>query len=640
MNKKCIVLFIAVMAWGTIAFGADSADINGDSKVNLKDYAIFAEDFLKCTDPNDMACAENWGFISIGIVYGQYELLGYQPSECWNNLPIMISAGRADKLNIEDIATWSGELDKYNILLFTNLYDSGSSVNVAAYASQIRAWLQSNKAILIIEGAGMSGVDWLDDVDASLAVSANDRLAGLPTWVDPSLVQLHPLPDGWPADGFRAARISNPSVADFANGGINVPASGSVLAKNKLNRPTVWAAPFGQGHVLVTSYFYGYGLNELVFENIIKCCWDYYETSIAEPATIAEQVAAVEPITQTSPNVISFNSNGVMLIGSTPYFPWGFYSVKKTSTLTDMSANGFNFSNNWHSSLTTYPSIKANKEITWDNLSIRGEMITYVVKPQIVCWDALEEPSNTNFYLDSYWVKYRIAVAHKLDPRRPVNVLCNSPSDFEIYGPLADFAVVDPYCVYSATSNLDRIARDITDMRQITGKPVWALLQVSADTGTGLVLPSPDQLKSQMYTALAANAKGIFWFAMDSTGASGITFLRDDMGNYLEPQWSALIGLSAEYATIQPYLIAQSNDVSVISPSEGAYARRWTKSGAPEHLLVIVNPRYNSQTITINWPLATQNYSSLFGSPALTFSTGQISVALGGYKVGVYKFTN
>jgi hypothetical protein len=656
MSKKSIIVFItAIVVCSSMALGVDSADLTGDGNVNMKDYAVLAEGYLKCTDPNNMGCAEDWSFISIGVVYGDYALSGYEPNACWDRLSVLINAGRFDKLNIEDIAAWSGQLNKYNILFFTNLYDYGSAINVSTYAAQIKSWLQSNRAILIVEGAGMSGIGWLDDVNASWSISANDRLAGLPQWIDPNVLQAHPLPDGWPADGVRAARVPNPSVADFANGGLNVPAAGSVLVRNKLSRPTAWADSLGKGKVIVTSYFYGYGLDGLVFENFIKYCWNSYEVSIPEPNTIAERVALVDTITQTSPNVISFDSNGVMRIGTAPYFPWGFYSITRSSSLARMDANGFNYSHNWHASLPTYPNIKAQKSLTWEMwdiypVSIRSEMITDVVKPSFVCWCELEEPSNTGtyvdkyggetrIYLDRYWVKYRTDVTHKLDPRRPVSVLCNSPTDFEIYGPITDFSIVDPYCVTSSTSNIDKVAIDVNDMRQVTGKPVWALLQAGGVTSKGLIPPTVDQLKSEFYTALSAGAKGVFWYAFEGT-STDITYLRNSAGVYLQPQWSGLTGLSTEYVTIKPYLLAQSSDVAVVSPSAGAYAGRWTKSGAPQHLLVIANTRAIQQTVTISWPLATQNYTALFGSPALTFPTGQISVTLNGYKVGVYTFTN
>jgi hypothetical protein len=658
MSKKSIIVFItAIVVCSSMALGVDSADLTGDANVNMKDYAVLAENYLKCTDPNNMACAEDWGFVSIGIVYGDYEWLRYEPNSRWDLLSTLINTSRADKLNIEDIAAWSGQLNKYNILLFTNLYDYGSSVNVSTYAAQIKSWLQSNRSILIIEGAGMSGIGWLDDVNASWTVSANDRLAGLPQWIDPNLLQAHSMPDGWPADGARARAIPNPSVTDFANGGLNVPATGSVLVRNKLSRPTVWADSLGKGKVIVTSYFSGYGLNELVFENFVKYCWNSYEKSVVEPNTIAERVALVDTITQTSPNVITLDSNGVMRIGTAPYFPWGFYSITRSSSLARMDSNGFNYSNNWHATLPTYTNIKAQKSLTfemevWDTnpVTIRSEMITDVVKPSFVCWCELEEFSNNGFYIDKYggeqsvsldnqWVKYRTDVTHKLDPKRPVSVLCNSPPDFEIYGPITDFATVGPFCITSSTSNIDKVAIDVNDMRQITGKPVWALLQAGGVTSKGLIPPTVDQLKSEFYAALSGGAKGVFWYAFEGT-STDITYLRNSAGVYLQPQWSGLTSLSTEYATIKPYLFAQSYDVTVVSPSAGAYARRWVKAGAPENLLVIANTRAIQQTITISWPLATQNYTALFGSPALTFPTGQISVTLNGYKVGVYKFTN
>ncbi|MBN1437761.1 MAG: hypothetical protein JW936_11870 [Sedimentisphaerales bacterium] len=640
MIKNGIILFmLAVALSGSMAFGVVGvADIDDSNNVDLNDFAMMAENYLQCTDVANIDCAEYWGYISIGLVMGDYEEAGYEPNTLWEDLGTYLNAGRVSDLRVDNIATWANQLDDYNILIFTNLYDYDMSVNVAAYASQISSWLQSHRTIIIIEGAGMSGIDWLDDVNAAWTLSANDRVAGLPDWVDPDIIQLHDLPDGWPANGFYTGRIPNPNVADFANGGLNVPAAGTVLVKNRNDRPTVWSDSMGAGNVIVTSYFNGYGLDELVIENFVKYCWDTYEGNIAEPCTIAEQVAQIDLISETAPFEVSFNSDDVMLVDGSPYFPWGFYSLTRSSSLTLMDTNGFNFANNWHNSLPSYPSISVQREITWANWEIRDEMISNVELTPIVSWELLQEPSNVDPQLDNYWVKYRAELSHRLDPARPVSVLCNSPAIFDIYGPLTDFAVVDPYCVTSSASSLDRIARDITDMQSVTGKPVWALLQATGDTSIGYTLPTAAQLKAEMYTALASDAKGIFWYVLEGSD-SNITYLRPTTTTYTEPQWSTLLSLSTEFTAIEPYITAQSLDVSVVSPAQGVYARRWTKTAAPQHLLVIVNSRASAASVTIDWPLATTNYTALFGSPALSFPTGQISVSLGGYGVGVYTFT-
>ena len=201
--------------------------------------------------------------------------------------------------------------------------------------------------------------------------------------------------------------------------------------------------------------------------------------------------------------------------------------------------------------------------------------------------------------------------------------------------------ILDPYCIWGPTSPLIRIARDIGSAHEITGgKPVWVILQAHWFSA-GLALPTPAQLRAEMYVALAAGAKGIAWFALDDNGYDrSITFLRYADGRAQEPQWSTICQLADELNSMASYLVGADDrvQVTVVRPANGVYALCFTRAAAPRHLLLVANALASEQSIRLTWPLAGE-HTRLFDSPDLGFlEDGHLEGRLAGYQRGVYVF--
>jgi hypothetical protein len=63
--KLCVIIFLVVflVSTATPIQGAPpnlSADLNGDGDVNLEDFAMLAEHWLRCVDPVNPDCEHQW----------------------------------------------------------------------------------------------------------------------------------------------------------------------------------------------------------------------------------------------------------------------------------------------------------------------------------------------------------------------------------------------------------------------------------------------------------------------------------------------------------------------------------------------------------------------------------------------------
>lgn len=547
----------------------------------------------------------------------------------------------ATSLDIQDWATWSDDLSRYDALLFTVRYAyNQTGIDWATLGSRLAAWLTSGK-VLVIEGAlDNTSVNWLDQINPAWVLAAPNALPGLPGSVEPGLLNPHQILDGWRVTAYYMGRLGlvlNPAA------GLTVPGTGQILARNKNNLPTLWTDQMGGGRIFITPYFNGYALDSYFLEDLFRYHWgSQYEVALTDGPTIAEQVAGHTPPSGQSPNVITFDPHQVMHVNGQPLIPFGFYCVNRTSSLADMQSHGFNYSWSYMPEHWTYQ-IRCSMPVTWDRSVVDAQIAGEITRNDIVNWAILEEPGNTGF--DNHWVNYQAALCHRLDPSRPTSLLVNYwVSDFEGYVdlPELDVIVYDPYYIYNSSSSLAPIVWDLNRIRTFApGKPIWAMLQAHAFTPTGLVVPTVGQLRAETYTALAAGVKGIVWFALDDNGDTTVTFLRDSTGTYMEPQWSCLCDLATQMTTMNPYLICPDMAVSVVSPTGGqVIARKYFQSSTSKHLLIVANTQSASQAVTLDWPWTTTGSAKMFSfSPNITINGGRISLSLAGYGAGVYELT-
>jgi hypothetical protein len=626
--------------------GRMRSDLVSDCNVNLKDFVTLADDWMRCVDPADQGC-ENFTRRA-AIIHSDYLFPGtfvdYNPGNVWVQT-LQLLGYEVAKLPSAEMAVWSQDLDQYALVMFAALYeaDPGAElVNWSDMGAELAAYIQGG-GLVIMEGvrADEAPVDWLTSVNASWALTVNSRLSGLPEWIDPALLNPHALPDGPEVNAYIIGRIPNPAAPDYANGGISV-SGGKVLARNRNNTTTIWTDTLGSGRIIVTTYFNGYALDRYLLENVLA--WSTgsgYEPVFEEGPTIAQQVAGVNPAgTGSSPITVTVNSDGVLEIDGSRFFPFGFYAVHDSSTPI-LSANGFNFSMSGNTTAWV-DGLRSTYDMNHDDSALPTEIENDITDQALIMRNMGEEPSNWTDAVTNYKFMYRSAVASKLDPNRPSFVLVNNPAVFEGFVEIGEISAIDPYTVKTATSSLSRIARDIDAVEEITlGKPVFTLLQAHFDEGN-LSWPTNDQLRGEMYVALAAGAKGISWFAFDGTDSDGVGNIHREDGSFQEPQWSTLRELADEFADIEDFITGSDDtvSVSVVSPGSGVYTVCFTRTASPEHLLVVASSESFGQAVTLSWPLDVAGYTALWDSPSISVDTlgDQITLSLSSYQRGAYTF--
>jgi len=579
------------------------------------------------------------------VVASDYSYGGYTPGQAWDGSlvqlgydPTRLASGR--------VRQWGGALPSYDLVLLSAVYAGDPRAAMVQWSEHAGEWATYIRAggVVVLEGArsDYAPVAWFRSVNPAWDLSVNNRLSGLPEWIEPALLEPHRLPDGLEVVGHDVGRAPAPAAPDYANGGIHGYRTGQVLARNRYGHATIWTDTLGAGRLFVTTYFKGYGLNDLLLENLLA--WHQrqagkpYETHLIEGPSIAERVKAWEPLETRSPVQVSFDRCGVMQIDGHPYFPHGFYCARDSS-FELIAAEGFNFSYNHSAAAANFGLRTLTGAFAWDVSRTAEALEGCVADSALVLWEMIQEPSNST--VSSRDVQYAAAVTRKLDPSRPITSALNNPASFEGYAEIGDMTILDPYCIWGPTSPLTRIARDIGSAHEITGgKPVWVILQAHWFSA-GLALPTPAQLRAELYVALAAGAKGVAWFALDDNGYDrSITFLRYADGRAQEPQWSTICQLADEFNAMASYLVGADDrvQVSVVRPANGVYALCFTREAVPRHLLLVVNALASEQSIRLTWPLAGEHIG-LFDSPDLRFlEDGHLEGRLAGYQRGAYVF--
>ena len=225
-------------------------------------------------------------------------------------------------------------------------------------------------------------------------------------------------------------------------------------------------------------------------------------------------------------------------------------------------------------------------------------------------------------------------------------MLCNNKAQFETHYEMADIAAIDYYPITGPSSPVSDLAKTLAAMYEITeGKPIWLMPQAFGQKGVW-AMPSPQQLNAQMYVGLASGAKAIVWFILSDPNScyppSPAKGLRFKDGIFREPQWSTLCGLADEFNTIQSYLVGSDDDVtvSVVAPTTGVYARCFTRTTAPQHMIIVANALPEQQNVAVTLPFTPTNCKALFDSPGIDITNNQITLTLTRYERSVYTFTD
>ncbi|HEY7633938.1 MAG TPA: hypothetical protein VH763_00215 [Gemmatimonadales bacterium] len=168
-----------------------------------------------------------------------------------------------------------------------------------------------------------------------------------------------------------------------------------------------------------------------------------------------------------------------------------------------------------------------------------AEVSAFAADSNILAWYLNEEPV-AQIYLDAQRSgdstlmgrRYqdflsRFSAIKALDPNHPIFSLGTAwiPPDskewWDRWSMAGDITAHDNYCLLSTTTDFQSLATSVPLAVELNRerKPMWLTLQAFAGTAerkSGLVMPSPDELRGMAFTAIVHGATGLILFALDS----------------------------------------------------------------------------------------------------------------------------
>jgi hypothetical protein len=223
------------------------------------------------------------------------------------------------------------------------------------------------------------------------------------------------------------------------------------------------------------------------------------------------------------------------------------------------------------------------------------EVRTFALDPRILGWYLDEEPTHRTFLemartgnIDLMRQRYETYLSRKaaikaIDPHHPVFALESGwipPGHqdwWEQWNRSGDVVAYDHYPLELDTPDIEVLADRVSLAVRITEqkKPVW--LTVQAYAGTRAVLPTPEQLRGMVFTAIIHGATGIISFTYDSP----VTRIRDVVGIAPDPVldydgrgaatpeersqsralWRGATALNAELRRLTPLILSPTADL-------------------------------------------------------------------------------
>lgn len=212
--------------------------------------------------------------------------------------------------------------------------------------------------------------------------------------------------------------------------------------------------------------------------------------------------------------------------------------------------------------------------------------------PNILFYYLADEPEIRNIHPARLREVYQIFAEE--DPHRPVVVLNDSVGGVRDYQHGADISNPDPYPIFLAgrgsANSLGRIGTFLDEIR--TGKESYRARWVTPQgfnygnyTAEGNRGPTATEMRSQQIMALMHGVVGITWYpeylAWDEVGV-----------------FTSLPFLSQEFKALFPFLV-KARPESL--PAGEDFLAGWSRQDG-EILLMIVNPKWSRQTVTVKDP--------------------------------------
>ena len=145
-----------------------------------------------------------------------------------------------------------------------------------------------------------------------------------------------------------------------------------------------------------------------------------------------------------------------------------------------------------------------------------GNVAELIDQPNIFGWYALDEPHES--MASACTVLYE--VYKQTDPYHPVMTAFYNEDPFALFGntPMIDIAVPDPYLITGPDPDFTRITDRVESCKKMLSYDPATCVFIAPQLFTATNIwngfePTYDQMRSQVYTAVLAGAKGVFYYS-------------------------------------------------------------------------------------------------------------------------------
>jgi len=351
---------------------------------------------------------------------------------------------------------------------------------------------------------------------------------------------------------------------------------------------------------------------------------------------------------------------GGLVVGGTPFFPFGFYCVPVGDLPEREVVHGFNMIGPYQDNLPESFTYRKNYMDRCAQLGVKvqysvnsvigsghngskgldktddeklamlkNEIIAFRDHPALLSWYINDEPDGQGRPPKVLEDAYKLI--HELDPYHPVSIVFMMPQKAHDYQNTMDIAMTDPYPIPGPANSVMDYLKQYSKAYQYQ-KSVWLVPQAFGGQEMWAREPTAHEIRLITYMGLVSGAKGIQYYVHAA-------------GN-LNPQsvsaWSACSDIAVETAQMTPFLLSCDNAPIVSTHEPDLFTRTFSYKG---NLLVMVVNNQNTPR-QFNLKLAATDTSLThiaelwFENRSVPFKDGNISDMIDAYGSRVYLIRN
>ena len=320
---------------------------------------------------------------------------------------------------------------------------------------------------------------------------------------------------------------------------------------------------------------------------------------------------------------IGFTADNVTLIDGQPYFPLGAYHVRPADLQT-VKDGGFNLAFSWTTTVlptATPPGDGVGYVEKCGAVGVKSVGLGGITKeifahyrdnPDLLMWYVADEPGGPGEGPDDLQRSYETCA--ESDPTHPQFLLQNKPGEFFRYASACDIYATDPYPINRvAQAPLENVASWTQGAvaAVFDRKPVYVALQcytTKAVSDAGKYqdgaprLPTAAEMRCMSYTALAAGARGLLYYAFDDSYYNNGAIRGVNLAKEFPEFWGQLSAIVKELGARQGIWTAPYAALRPQSLSPDLIVQRKPYAMGGKTYLLVVNPKYEPRAVRVKLP--------------------------------------